>query len=554
MFFFNIQAQQTTMVLIAENEQATKRLYEIIKVDEIPAAALIAQKERLLEKLYGNGFIEAGIDSVSIVDNKMIYHFFLGKRYEWGKLEVSPEVLNALAEVGYRDISKNKIFDYQKITEYFEAIIKYYENRGYPFAMVQLERVKIEDERISAMLMVDKGNYYQIDTIIVNNNDIVSSDFIQKTIDIKQGEAYQDRKIHNIKSRINNLEFIEMGDDFNLHFDTVNAWINFSIKKRKSNSFDGIIGFYSDDKTGKLAYNGNLNLQLMNSFKTGETLKFSWLRPKAGNQSIHLFYSQPYLLHSHFGADYSFRLYREDSSYTNVLNKPTLAYRFSGDDNISVYATHFLSQISPFYEDTIRKGFSSLSFGIGFTRNRLDYKLNPRAGFKITYDMEAGKKTIKAKEANVQQLSMESIKAKLVFKGEIFFPVFHNSTILLSNQSSFMLNANLLENELFRIGGFKTLRGFDEESIYASSFSIADLEYRILIQRNSNISIFYNLALVEKNTNVGYENTSYQGFGAGISFDTGSGILSLFYALGKKYGNQIVFQNSKIHFGYVAKF
>ena len=43
---------------------------------------------------------------------------------------------------------------------------------------------------------------------------------------------------------------------------------------------------------------------------------------------------------------------------------------------------------------------------------------------------------------------------------------------------------NMFKNELFRIGGLKTLRGFDEESITASFYNIATLEWRFLFEQN----------------------------------------------------------------------
>jgi len=415
--------------------------------------------------------------------------------------------------------------------------------------------VEIQGNGISAILSVNKGRFYKIDTIFFGSKDLISRDFIQKTIDIASGDSYDESKVKEVEKRINNLEFLQMNNDFVVHFDTVSSWIDFSVKKRKSNSFDGVIGFYSEEKTGKIAFNGNLNLKLMNAFKTGETLKFNWIRPQAGNQTLNLFYSQPYLFKTRFGIDYSFELYRQDSSFINVHNKPVAAYRFASDDFISVYVSHFSSQVLPNYRDTNRRGFNSFSFGIGFNRNKLDYKLNPRKGYHLSFDLEAGKKKEKLDNKEIDApLNPASTQAMLHFQGEVFIPFFSNSTFRIANQFAAKLNDNIFENELFRIGGFKTLKGFDEESILASAFVVFNFEYRLLIQQNSNISLFYNFAFTEKNITTIYENNSYQGFGAGLSFDTGAGILSLYYALGNQIGQQIVFRNSKIHFGYSAKF
>ena len=550
--FLKINAQSDISIL-AENEKATAMLNTIILQNDFSAIVLSDNNNVVLNELYANGFIEAAIDSVVQDNNVFIYYFYLGNQYVWERLAASQEVIIALEHSGVRTSGfKGDEFDYKRVITIFENVVTYFENHGYPFVTTRLDSIKIDENKVSAFLAVDKGAYYEIDTVFFNNEDIVSRDFMLKTIDIKPGDAYSEKKIKEIKKRINNLEFLRMGDGFAVHFDTSKSWIDLSVKKRKSNSFDGVIGFYSDDKTGKIAFSGNINLKLMNSFKTGETLKFNWIRPQAGNQTLDLFYSQPYFFTTHFGGDYIFQLYRQDSSFTNVLNKPVIAYRFSSEDYISIYGSHFLSQISPFYADTNKRGFSTLSFGIGFSSNKLDYKLNPRKGYRVSFDTEAGKKVIKDDiDSGIESVST---KAMMHLQGELFIPVFGKSAFRIANQSAAILNDNIFENELFRIGGFKTLRGFDEEAIKASAFSIMDFEYRLLIQQNSNLSIFYNIAFTERNITDGYANIIYQGFGAGLSFDTGAGILSLYYAVGYQTGNPIVFRNSKIHFGYSARF
>ena len=46
-------------------------------------------------------------------------------------------------------------------------------------------------------------------------------------------------------------------------------------------------------------------------------------------------------------------------------------------------------------------------------------------------------------------------------------------------------SGKIFRNELFQIGGYKLLRGFDEESQYLSQFAIGTVEYRYLVGQNS---------------------------------------------------------------------
>jgi outer membrane protein assembly factor BamA len=109
---------------------------------------------------------------------------------------------------------------------------------------------------------------------------------------------------------------------------------------------------------------------------------------------------------------------------------------------------------------------------------------------------------------------------------------------------------------LYRIGGIKTLRGFDEESIYASFYVIGSLEYRYLLEENSYLYFFTDAAYYE-NLSVSFAGDRYDtpfGFGTGISFETKAGIFSINYALGKQFDNPIYLKSGKVHFGIVNYF
>lgn len=140
------------------------------------------------------------------------------------------------------------------------------------------------------------------------------------------------------------------------------------------------------------------------------------------------------------------------------------------------------------------------------------------------------------------------------FEGSMFIPFMNRSTLKISNQSAFIYGETLFQNELFRIGGLKTLRGFDEESIFASAYSIFTLEYRFILEQNSYMYVFGDGAWYENNSAKQYVNDTPFGFGAGISFETKAGIFSISYALGKQFDNPIQLRGGKIHFGIVNYF
>jgi outer membrane protein assembly factor BamA len=107
---------------------------------------------------------------------------------------------------------------------------------------------------------------------------------------------------------------------------------------------------------------------------------------------------------------------------------------------------------------------------------------------------------------------------------------------------------------LFRIGGLRTLRGFNEESIFASTYIIPTIEYRFLFSQNSHLLLFAEGAWYENTSNGLYVSDTPMSVGAGINFETKAGILTLNYGVGNQFGNGFDLRSGKIHFGLVKLF
>jgi outer membrane protein assembly factor BamA len=111
-----------------------------------------------------------------------------------------------------------------------------------------------------------------------------------------------------------------------------------------------------------------------------------------------------------------------------------------------------------------------------------------------------------------------------------------------------------LENEKYRIGGYRMLRGFDEEAIYTPFYSIFTTEFRLLLSQNSYFNLFTDVGIVEDEQKGAGNIDVPVGFGIGVALETRGGIFSLSYALGRNLDNKIQVRNGKIHFGFVSLF
>ena len=68
-----------------------------------------------------------------------------------------------------------------------------------------------------------------------------------------------------------------------------------------------------------------------------------------------------------------------------------------------------------------------------------------------------------------------------------FFPIGLKGTIKAGVSIEQIVAPVIYFNEVMREGGINSLKGFNEQSIYATNFNMLDLEYRYLLGPNSYI-------------------------------------------------------------------
>ncbi|GAB3824649.1 hypothetical protein GCM10028895_33280 [Pontibacter rugosus] len=117
-----------------------------------------------------------------------------------------------------------------------------------------------------------------------------------------------------------------------------------------------------------------------------------------------------------------------------------------------------------------------------------------------------------------------------------------------------LLSDRIFQNDMYRLGGLGSIRGFDDFFFYASSYAVGTLEYRLYNASDSFVLLFYDQGYYRSDLEASKQSDYPLGLGAGISFSTGAGIFQLVYSLGQAAQQPISFKYSKIHFGITSKF
>ena len=516
--------------------------------------------------LQEDGYLTAGVDSNAAQGDTLRAFIHLGAMYTWARLYSINVDEAALSSSGFRDrMFQDRPFRYSQTRRMFRKIITYYENNGYPFASLQLDSLNTQSPVLQAGLRMKPGELFHVDSVTVRGTAKITSRYLYNYIGVKPGDIYNEAVMRQISTRLKELPFLtetRPADVFLLENSTL---VRLYLNERKASSFNGIIGFLPNNaQSGKLLLTGEANLKLKNSLGRGELIDAEWRRLQQATQSLNIKLAWPFLFNTRLGVEGAFGLYKRDTTFINVQQNIGIQYLMKGTDYLKVYYENRSSSLLstkalvnlitlPDYAD-----IRSNVYGLELNLTRLDYRLNPRKGYKVLARFGTGIRSIQKNaaldEALYDQLTLRSVQYNGHVDADVFLPIRNRSTFTIGVMASVINGANVFENELFRIGGNNTLRGFNEESIFASAYSMVNLEYRYLLEENSFLFAFWNGAYYEnKAVNRSITDRPF-GFGAGMSFETKAGIFSISYALGKQFDNTIEFRSAKVHFGITSLF
>ncbi|RYG03024.1 MAG: hypothetical protein EOO07_32320, partial [Chitinophagaceae bacterium] len=305
-------------------------------------------------------------------------------------------------------------------------------------------------------------------------------------------------------------------------------------------------------------------LHLQNAFKRGEQLDLNYQGLSQRSQLLDVKGAFPQMFNTDFGLSPSLYLYKQDSSFLNVDTKLGFNYLLKGNNTFQFFVENkatSLSAVEAYENATVLPSIldaSTTFYGLGLNLENLDYRYNPQKGYSIAFDVAVGSKKIKRNAAipeNLYQgIPLNSTSYRWYSQVNYYVPLAKQLVLALSNQTAILSGKYLLENEVFRLGGQKSLRGFNELSILATGYTYGNAEIRYLLEQNSFLFAFYNQAYLQFKTNKLDYSDFPLGLGAGVNFETNLGILSISYALGKQKNNPLNLRQGKIHFGITALF
>lgn len=567
-FISKVKSQDVLYKLKFETEEnlckEIIKSYDNIKTD---STEILNKLNDLINDFRLNGYWAASVDSLTFDSQYAYANLYQGKKYNWGNIDFSNLEKQAVEDLKLDQSNKRQyLVDINNLQLTKDEILEYYENSGYPFVRVYFDSIVMNDSIFDATLQIKKGSYYIIDSVIVKGEAKITNAYIKKVLQIDENRALNQKRINNISKEISNIRFISEIKPAEIEFKQDEVDLYLYLQNKRANMFNGIIGFLPEnEESGKLLITGDLKLNLLNSFSRGEEVFLNWEKLESSTQKLNVGFNYPYIFKSNFGIDAAFGLYKKDSTFLSLNADLGLRLFLNSTDYIKGYYRYKnssrIGDDEVFASDINFADVKSNIFGAAYYMNTMDYQLNPRRGVELNILGGVGSKKLFNTNNAIDSLRIDNktIEIEAELDLNIYFPIYNNFIFHFENITRYMDQFSdnetlFFENELYRFGGAKTLRGFDESIFYASTFSLQNIEIKYLFEQNSSFYVFWNGAYYYQDISQKVTEDFPWGFGIGMDFDTNAGIFTLSYAVGKQFDNPFEIQTAKIHFGYISRF
>ncbi|PZX59709.1 outer membrane protein assembly factor BamA [Algoriphagus ratkowskyi] len=504
------------------------------------------------------GYLGVFANDEELAEDSLSLSFVLGEKYFWKSIahgNVPQEFTNSIIPLTQ---------EYNSATTWMKSIIKEAENNGFPFAQIKLDSIQRNGNELSAVFNYDSGPLIFWDSVKVSGDTKTQEKYVQHITGIQPGLPFSQKQLDEAHKELSRSPYFVQTQDPLVDFKIKKAQPTFTLRDRNTNVLDGIIGLLPNaNEPGKMLITGQLDLELYHLGGKGRDVAVHWQRLNIATQSLDISAKEAFLFNSPLDVSIGFNLLKQDSTFLNRYLNLDFGYRLSKNSYLRFFTRRQSSAVlnTEAYKDVTDlpdvADYQWNQYGMGLTLNRLDDPNFPRRGFLFIGEVALGNKKILENTGFPPEVyvNVELNSPQYLGEAEIEKHIYIKSTwgMWFRGSAGFTQNKNLFLNDLFRLGGLKSIRGFNENYFYARSYGYINMEQRLFFGKNSFLMVFADFGILENPYFAASIDKPFS-FGAGINLDSGSGIFRFIYGVGKSNLQPLQFSFSRIHFGYLARF
>ena len=518
-----------------ESEKKTKK-YKSYK-------DLILAIEDTLVLIKKQGFYDAKVNSL-IRKDSFNYEVILNKNQMVEYIEISnkSEFDENIVKILNKYTENGKLIRFEQIESVSKEITEILSEGGYPFGKVGFINYQlVNPTTIKLEMEIQYGSKRNIDKVIVKGYENFPKNFIKNIFKPGKSNSLDVDKALSLANKIDKTGFARNIKDPEILFTKDSSSLYLYIDKIRRNTFDGFLSFDTDENSGRINIEGYAKINLINTFNGGEKINFDFRSQKNQDRSLNSDVYIPYVFGSPLNLKYGLNLIQKDSSYTSDENLIDIDMIFG-----NIRSGLGLQTNKSTSEEAIEnvENFKSKLINVFSEYIILDNsdQLIPEL-FKISLRYGSGLKEQSAEKTNFSKYSVElHRKFNLSSKFKL------QSSITRRKINS----KNLVNNELLRFGGYNSIRGYDENSIFTDGYTLLKTSLNYYLNDTIYIYTIFDLANYS-NEILDLDEDIYSG-GLGFSSRTENGIISISYSKGNSWGNSFNLKNAKINVIFITFF
>ena len=556
-------------VLLLEIEDADRpllRRYKLRPTVPDSLSALRAVRELVLG-LQGDAYLTASADELRWSRDTVRVRLYVGEQFRWAYLRNGNLGDGLLTRAGYREkFFRGTPFVPADWARLQERILTEAENQGFPFATVGLDSIRLDGNAIAGRVVLKRGRAVVFDSLQIVGNTKTKKRFLTKYLQLFPGQPFSQQRVDAAAQLLRQLPYVKLRAEPEVRFALGRARVYLLLDERPSNQFDAIVGILPNanaSQTG-VQFTGDVTINLRNIKGGGKQVGLQWRKTDALSQLLDVQYVHPNFFGTPFEVAASFNLYKQTDAFLTLRPRVQVSYPTARAGRVSFFFEQRSSYL--LYDSTTYANFTRLpenidsqfnSYGLNYTWNSLDDLYFPHRGYLLTGQGAVGTKTISRnsslKDEFYNGVGLRSTQYALSLRAERYFPVQKAGVLLLRLRGESLQNPQLFINDLYRLGGLNSLRGFNENQFYTSTYAVATAEFRQFIGPDSYAFLFADQAYLRRDLANPTANQP-TGLGAGLSFRTPAGLFQFVYSVGRANGQGFDVKSSKIHFGLTSRF
>lgn len=470
------------------------------------------------------------------IDNQILT---TGPKLEVGSLKLNQDSEKALTSQASLNLNDS---NYRLLLQ--EQLLPW-QNNGYPFAAFRLIDYHIEDSKLHAQVKLEKGLRVSFDSLAVLGYSDISRKLLEREIAWSKNAPYSEAYLQELSDYLGRLEYLQMERAPSVAFLQNKARVYLYLNKRASNLINGVIGLNTDNQ-GNSTLTGDFRLRLLNVFNRGEAFDLRWQSPGQQSQDLQIAFDYPYLANTPIGLKSKLEIFRQDNSFIKQDFQLAFPYRLARAASLKLGFQLVNSAPLNGSNTTLQVNeVQNLRYVLGLEIDRRNDAIVSTKGYFLDLNLGSGSRNTPEEESTQYLWEGQFAYYQPISK----YWLWHQDLRALGLSGS-----GLRDNELYRLGGVNSLRGFNEWSFFTQNYALMRSEVRYMLGRYDFLMLLFDFAFAEAQTEDFNQWNRHTGLGLGLNFQTKGGIFSLILATGQSNNANYDLRAAKIHLAYVNRF